>query len=117
MNMSSLTIIFAPFAMCACSVTQPVAVIGSKGQILRGTATASLSGGTFQASDGKLTCTGNYDALTESRATQAVVVCNDGRKGFASIQRDATGQSGTGRVRLDDGSEADFIFGPAANAI
>ena len=32
-----------------CSVTLPVAVISKDGQVLRGTTTASLSGGTFQA--------------------------------------------------------------------
>lgn len=104
-------------AVGGCSVTQPVAVMGVGGQILRGSATASLAGGTFEATDGSLTCTGKYDLAERSRKTQGVVTCNDGRKGIVMIERDASGQAGTGRVRLSDGTEADFIFGPTAGTL
>jgi hypothetical protein len=42
------------------------------------------------------------------------VLCSDGRKGIAVVTRDASGTSGSGHVRLTDGSSADFIFGSAA---
>jgi hypothetical protein len=45
-----------------------------------------------------------------------VVQCNDGRKGIAVVTRDPSGQSGHGRVRLNDGTEGDLIFGDAAEA-
>jgi hypothetical protein len=108
-------IVMAPF-LAACSVTQPVAVISKNGQILRGTATATMTGGTFMATDGKLTCSGSYDSLDMSITIHAKVTCNDGRTGFVMATRDASGLTGSGRVRLSDGTDADFIFGPAANA-
>jgi hypothetical protein len=83
---------------------------------LRGTTTASLAGGTFEATDGKLTCSGTYDSLSQSVTLNAKVICNDGRTGFVIATRDRGGQSGSGRVRLSDGSEADFVFGNAAAA-
>jgi hypothetical protein len=107
-------------AMCAalagCSVTLPVAVISKDGQILRGTTTASLQGGEFHATDGKLTCSGTYDSLSQSVTINAKVICSDGRSGFVIATRDRGGQSGSGRIRMTDGTEADFVFGNAAAA-
>jgi hypothetical protein len=99
----------------ACTVTQPVAVIGQNGQILKGSTTASLSGGSFSATDGKLTCGGSYDSSDMSQTISMPVFCSDGRKGIVIATRDNNGMSGSGTVRLSDGSEATFIFGPAAN--
>lgn len=110
-----LGILFAPI-LVGCSVTLPVAVISKNGQILRGTTTASLNGGTFEATDGKLTCSGTYDSMTQSVTLNAKVACSDGRTGFVIATRDRGLQSGSGRVRLSDGSEADFVFGNAAAA-
>lgn len=105
------------FSLAACAITQPLAVIGQNGQILKGTATASLSeGGYFSATDGKLTCSGNYDAITSSVTVSFPVVCSDGRKGLGTATRDASGVSGSGSVRMSDGSDWKFVFGPAANA-
>jgi hypothetical protein len=42
------------------------------------------------------------------------VSCNDGRKGIAVATRDFTFLAGYGRVRLNDGTEGDFIFGEEA---
>lgn len=102
--------------VAGCSITVPVAGISDKGQILRGTATASASGGSFQATDGKLTCAGSYDSMDSSSTISMPVHCNDGRKGLVIATRDASGVSGSGRVRLSDGSDTDFIFGRAAAA-
>jgi hypothetical protein len=97
-----------------CAVTVPVAVIGAKGQILRGTATAAMTGGSFSVTDGKLTCAGSYNSLDTGVTISMPVQCNDGRKGIITATRNSDGMSGAGRVRLSDGMEADFIFGDAA---
>jgi hypothetical protein len=62
-KMRVLGIVALGAALGGCSVTVPVAVITAKGQVLRGATTASLTEGTFQATDGKLTCSGTYDPL------------------------------------------------------
>jgi len=100
----------------ACTTTVPVAVIGGDGLVLRGTATADMSGGTFQVTDGILTCAGSYDSWNLSVTINMLVHCSDGRKGMAIVTREASGIAGSGRVRLNDGMEADFIFGEAARA-
>ncbi len=87
---------------------------------MRGTATAAISGGTFQAS-GKMkgretTCSGNYNALDTSVTISMPVVCSNGQKGIVIATRDASGMSGSGRVRMSDGTEGDFVFGNAAAA-
>jgi hypothetical protein len=109
-------------AMCTatllvgCSTTVPVAVIGQHGEIMRGTSTAGLSGGSFSVTDGKVTCSGSYNALNESPTITIPVLCTDGRRGIVTATRDSP-MSGGGKVRLSDGTEADFIFGEAARRI
>lgn len=115
MRKTVLAVVLA-VSLAGCSVTEPVVVIGKNGQILRGTATADLSGGRFNVTDGKLTCAGSYDGYDTSTTISMPVHCNDGRKGMVIATRDAGGRSGSGRVRLDDGMDADFIFGPAAKS-
>lgn len=98
----------------ACSTTLPVAVIDKDGRVLTGSATASLSGSSFQVSDGELTCSGNYDGLNTSVTITMNVACSDGRKGFVTAHREASGQAGSGTVTLNDGYTANFVFGAAA---
>jgi L,D-peptidoglycan transpeptidase YkuD (ErfK/YbiS/YcfS/YnhG family) len=102
-------------ALSGCSVTQPVAVVSKTG-IMRGSATASMSGGQFQVADEHGTCGGTYDPMSGAETISAKVTCSDGRRGIAIITREGDGQSGHGNVRLDDGTEASLIFGPAAEA-
>jgi hypothetical protein len=103
--------------LVGCSTTVPVAVIGQHGEIMRGTSTASLfSGGSFSVTDGKVTCSGSYNALNESQTITMPVLCTDGRRGIITATRDSA-VSGGGKVRLSDGTEADFIFGEAAQRI
>ncbi|MEO9530067.1 hypothetical protein [Roseibium sp.] len=113
-------------AMCsvflaACAVTRPVVVIADNGEMLRGSATATLSGGSFEVSGkwkGKmLTCAGSYDSLDSSTTISMPVHCNDGRKGIVIATRQRSGLDGSGRVRLNDGTDADFVFGTAAEAL
>src|SRR5215510_16325581 len=94
-------VILVGLVAAGCSVTEPVAVIGANGQVLRGTTTAAMDGGTFQVTDGKLTCAGSYDSWDTSVTISMPVHCSDGRKGFVIATREASGVSGSGRVRLD----------------
>ncbi len=102
--------------LCACSKTVPVAVVMNDG-VLRGSTTAALDGGHFEVSRGGLKCAGTYNALSPSVTITIPVLCNDGRRGIVTATREAGGQSGGGRVRMDDGTEGDFIFGEAANRL
>lgn len=106
--------LFVAVVLAGCTMTWPVAVIGQKGEILRGTATASLGSGSFSVTNGKLTCGGGYDSLDTSATITIPVTCSDGRRGVAIVTRDRSGQSGGGTVRMTDGEEATLIFGQAA---
>jgi hypothetical protein len=100
---------------CATSVTLPVVVIEKNGHMLKGTTTASLlSGGSFNVTDGKLSCGGSYDALDTSPTISMAVLCSDGRRGIIIATRDNNGMSGAGTVHMNDGSEGTFMFGQAA---
>jgi hypothetical protein len=116
LNLAKLAIVGCAVIVAGCSVTVPVAVIGQNGQILRGENTASLSGGTFSVTDGHLTCSGSYNALNEAPTITMPVLCSDGRTGIVTATRDSP-TSGGGKVRLSDGTVADFIFGEAARRI
>lgn len=102
------------------SITVPVAVISSNGDVMRGSATAALNGGSFQvagkANGKQISCAGTYDSWNTSLTISMPVQCSDGRRGFVIATREANGLDGSGRVRLKDGTEADFVFGKAAQA-
>ena len=100
--------------LTACSITVPVVVIATGGQTLRGSATAAIGGGTFEVTDGDLTCSGNYNSWSMEFTITMQTVCSDGRRGFIIATRDSTGMNGQGRLRLNDGTTGDFIFGAAA---
>jgi hypothetical protein len=102
-------------ALASCSVTVPVAVIGSGGEVMRGTTTASLSGGTFEATNERAKCTGTYDSLSAVRTVSFAVRCSDGRVGVGRAVRD-TDVSGSGTIQMNDGTIARFVFGPSAAA-
>ena len=104
----------ASLALVSCAITEPVVVIGKDGQTLKGTATASLIGGQFSVTDGKLTCGGRYDSMSSSPTIEMQVLCSDGRKGIVVSTREPNGAAGHGTVKLNDGSEWTFIFGPGA---
>ena len=106
-------------ALAGCAVTEPVAVVskGIAGGIMRGTTTASLSGGSFSVSNGALTCGGDYNALDTSPTISIPVLCSDGRKGIIIATRDYSGMSGGGHFTLNDGTTGDFMFGTAAGKL
>jgi hypothetical protein len=103
-------------ALANCVRTVPVAVITKDGHTLRGENTVSGADGSFTVTDGKLSCTGTYNALNSSDTITVAVTCNDGRTGIAIATRD-TPSSGGGKVTLSDGTEGTFIFGSAAAKI
>lgn len=103
-------------ALGGCAETIPVAVIGARGEVLRGTNSVSLTSGTFSVSDGKLTCVGSYNPLNESQTLTVTLTCNDGRTGIAIATRDSA-TSGGGSVRLSDGETGNFVFGADAAKI
>jgi clan AA aspartic protease (TIGR02281 family) len=107
------------FGLSACSsITVPVAVTGDAlpGGILRGTATASLAGGSFNVSNGALSCGGTYDALDTSTTITMPVHCNDGRNGTVVSTRTSY-TSGYGNFILADGTDGRFVFGSAASTV
>jgi hypothetical protein len=114
--MKNLIIALSLIGFSACTVTAPVAVISADGQVMRGTATANLQGGSFRVDGGGRTCAGSYNGMDSSPTLSVPVHCSDGKKGIAIITRDPCLCSGSGRIRMQDGSEADFIFGKAAEA-
>lgn len=103
---------------CA-SQTSNALVKTSDGQILSGTTTASLSGGTFrvQNTDGSLVCSGSYDVLTRNPTISAPVECNDGRFGVAKVTRTPDWKGGAGTVKLSDGSSANVGFGSKVTSV
>lgn len=112
-----LTILFGVAApeMALSAVTEPVVVTGPSGLALKGTATGSISGIKFTATNGTLTCGGSYEGWIISSSTlTAQVLCSDGRKGIVIATRERTGIAGHGTVTLNDGSEWTFMFGHAA---
>lgn len=103
--------------LSGCSITQPVAAIGPNGEIMKGSTTASLvTGGSFRTSGRGITCAGDYDAISYSKTVSFKVTCSDGRIGLGTAVRDASGVSGSGTIRMNDGSDWHFVFGPAAGA-
>lgn len=101
------------------SITLPTAARFEDGTALTGTATAAVSGGTFQLSQpgGTLSCNGTYDALDTSPTITIPVTCSDGRYGSAVITRARDGMSGTGSFITSDGKRGVVAFGNNAGTI
>jgi hypothetical protein len=99
-------------SLSACGAV-PVAIVGDSNFQLRGSADALT--GTFTATDGKLTCTGeDPDPIKfgdDHGPGTLAVRCSDGRKGVVVITGNA------GHLRLTDGTQADFIVGGAAQGL
>jgi hypothetical protein len=105
--------------------SEPVLVVSANGQILRGTVSASLIGGRgrVEATDGKLTCAGDYNSDVAPSAALAIPIrCTDGRTGVARRTFIAVSTNvdqglgvvlnrGRGVIRMSDGEDASFAFG------
>jgi hypothetical protein len=119
MAMRGLILFGAALVLAGCAITEPVAVVGKgiPGGVMRGTTTASVSGGSFSVSNGSLTCGGDDNALDTSPTISIPVLCSDGRKGIITATRDNSGMSGGGGFTLNDGTTGDFMFGVAAGKL
>ena len=96
--------------LAACDITHPVAVVGN-GQVLRGTATASLTeGGWFQVTNGSISWSGRYALTSEPKTVTFPVTCTNGLKGLGTANY-TSGTEGGGEVEMQDGSRFKFIFG------
>ncbi len=106
-------------AVTACATEQHLPVSGVIGtQRAQGQSTARTSGdGTFYAETTTgLRCAGEYDSLDLSPTIRATTTCNDGRTGRLLITRNIMRGTGTAIGRLNDGTEARFVFGDIAFA-
>ena len=99
-------------------VTVPVVAKTSTGEKFLGSATASLTSGTFELTsvDG-LRCWGTYDQWDPSTTLRVDFKASDGRYGTALIARDSTGTSGIGTGKANDGTTFDFYMGNSINQI
>ena len=103
--------------LTACDVTHPVAVVGPKNTVYRGTATASfLEGGWFQATNGANTCSGRYTPASETKMVTFPVTCANGLRGIGTATYE-TPFAGGGEIVMQDGTRWKFIFGRGALAV
>lgn len=107
------TVLFLLFcATLSGCVTVPVVAKTSTGEKFLGSATASLTSGTFELTsvDG-LRCWGTYNQWDPSTTLRVNFKASDGRYGTALIARDSTGTSGIGTGKANDGTTFDFYMG------
>jgi hypothetical protein len=120
--MHRLPILAVTVGLAGCTVGGPVAVIASDGEILRGTASSTLVGEEFAVRDefavrGRaLECRGLFDPALGSPIASITIGCSDGRSGTGRAYR-ANAASGSGKIQMNDGSEASFVYGDAASGI
>ncbi len=113
--MKRLLALTAALFCWGCSTnTQPVLLIGQYGQIFRGTTSTSFSSLSLTVSDGFTTCNAARDGMDSSPEVTMALVCSDGRRGIATMERQGGAGSGGGTVRFTDGVQATFIYGPDA---
>ncbi|NEX19049.1 hypothetical protein G3480_01745 [Thiorhodococcus mannitoliphagus] len=65
----------------------------------------------FRVSNGVNACSASYNAGADSRDALFDVYCNDGRSGWADMILAMDGRNGIGKLALDDGSQANIVFG------
>lgn len=101
-------------ALAACDVSYPVTVLGPNGTAFRGYASNTfLRGGSFYATNGGVQCTGRYTQHSDIRTVSFPVQCSNGLNGIGTAAFDSPA-SGSGLVRMSDGSQWQFIFGRQA---
>lgn len=68
----------------------------------------------FRVTQGNHYCQGGYDAFAGSTDTILAVQCSDGRRGHADLTSALDGRNGIGRLELEDGTQAEIVFGYTA---
>jgi hypothetical protein len=107
----------APLGGCALSVTAPVTVAPKNGEEpLRGIVTATPGGGKFGIANSKIQCSGEYPFTPGQITVSITTTCSDGRTGSGTAVRTGTA-GGSGTMRMSDGTEALFAYGPEALAL
>lgn len=101
--------------LSACSTTVPVLVIENNKEVMRGHRTVSAGTGFIEISkyskESKLLCSGTFNTYDFTPEVVATLSCNDGRRGSIYMYHNAIGQSGHGRLELNDGYRAKVIYG------
>ena len=106
----------------SCSATSPfastpVAVILPGDQVLKGNASTRIGRGTFQASDGRVSCSGSFNPGLVSSDVSVFMACSNARRGVGLIKADDS-DSGRATIRLEDRKgEALFVYGEAARRL
>jgi len=105
----------------SCSTTSPfssvpVAIVLPQNQVLRGNAATRIGRGTFEAHDGRVTCSGSFNPGVIDSGVTVFFTCSNARRGTGTIEPDAS-DSGRAAIRLNDGSEAVFVYGDAAKRL
>ncbi len=98
-------------AATACTGSRPLVLVMPSGAVLRGSASTMLFKGTFYATDGKVTCSGPF--TPSSGRVEVRASCSDRQRGEGS-GAETSGDSGKGRLTMDNGKTATFVFGDAA---
>lgn len=65
----------------------------------------------FRVTHGDQYCQGGYDAFAGATDAILAVRCSDGRRGRADMAASIDGRNGLGRLELEDGTQADIVFG------
>ena len=105
--------------LSGCSdITVPVAALGEKGEVMKGTAIAKMNGdGQIVVTGPYGNCTGNYNSLDMSLTIPISLLCDDGTRALGSATRTASGLSGSGTMRDSKGREWRFVFGENATSL
>ena len=109
-------------ALTACSATSPfssvpVAVVLPGDQVLKGSASTRIGRGTFQASDGRVNCSGSFNPGLISSDVSVFLACSSAQRGVGLIKAEDS-DSGRATIRLEDRKgEALFIYGEAARRL
>jgi len=104
-------------AACGPTISLPVTVKTSKGELLRGMAQGpALSGNVVLSSDTGTRCEGPY-TTSQDRIISAVAQCSDGRKATLQARLEADLVSAWGTADLSDGTTAQVGVGKHAERL
>lgn len=94
------------------SVTVPASGVTSTGEKFTGSATASVSAGTFEMTGSSgAKCSGTYDQFSTVKRMTIPFTCSNGKRGTLEIIRNNDLRGGKGTASFSDGSTGNFVFG------
>lgn len=94
------------------SITVPAAGLSSTGERFSGSATASVSAGTFEmtGTSGNR-CKGTYDQFSTAKRLTVTFTCSGGQTGTIDLIRDNDLKGGEGTATFSDGTTATIQYG------